>query len=91
MNPETTQELVRDARCRLAEAVSDYAAAFDRPGLVTGYVVVFELTELGGIPQCWWMTGTGGKPTVTSSEGLAAHRALELVSAALRLIKKTIA
>ena len=89
MNPETTQELVRDSRRRLAEAVSDYAAAYDRPGLVTGYVV-FELTELGGVPQCWWMTGTGGEPTTTSSEGLAAHRALGLVAAASRMIKKAV-
>ena len=90
MKSQTTEELARDARRRLAVAVSDYAAAYDRPGLVTGYVVVFEQTELAGVPQCWWMTGTGGEPTAGHSEGLAPHRALGLVAAASRMIKRAV-
>lgn len=84
------QHLERDARAKLAEAVRDYANSWERDGIVTGYICVFELTGSTGIPECWWMTGSGADPTATDQAGLAAHRALGLLAYATRVIKRGI-
>lgn len=86
----TTEQLVRAARQKMAEGIAEYIAAYNRVGLVTGYVTVFEVTEDSG-SSCWWMAGSGADPTTRSYEGLAPHRALGLVAAALQMVEKTIA
>lgn len=71
----------------MAEAIQEYAAAYERPGVVTGFIALWELTEGTGI-TCWWMTGSGATPTDINVEGLAPHRALGLLGVMTREIKK---
>lgn len=73
------------ARAKLAEALSDY---YDARGggasILTGYVVAYEVTPSHGVPQLFWMSGTGASPELHDDRaGLAHHRAVGLLMTTL--------
>lgn len=77
-------------RTRLADALADYAHVYGRSGLVTGFVVVYELTEPNGTSTCWWMSGNGAEPNEKDEAGLAVHRVLGMLVYVTRVIQRRI-
>lgn len=81
------QELAQLARTDMVAAANAYNAAFGRPGIITGYIFVYELTEPDAV-TCWTITGNGAEPTDANEAGLAPHRALGLIEVSRKIIKQ---
>lgn len=76
--------LEREARAKMSEAMQEYFdACTDKPGILTGFIVVYEITPADGIPEPYWMTGTGAIPTEGDTHGLPRHRGIGLLQYAL--------
>ena len=90
MNDEEFTEEQRQrrhaARGKIAQALAEYADAFEGTGgaLLTGYVIAAEVSIIGGDQWFFWFTGNGAEPTEGSLGGLASHRAEGLMRRAIR-------
>ena len=80
------RERYRLSRAKIAEAIAEYADVFPvtEGALVSGYVCVFELSNLDNEHWLMWFTGNGGEPTKDSLSGLAAWRVEGMLRRAIR-------
>jgi hypothetical protein len=87
---ELTEEQIERrhiARRKIAEAIAEYADAFESTGgaLLTGYVIAVEVSTIGAGQWFFWFTGNGADPNDDSQQGgLASHRAEGLMRRAIR-------
>lgn len=90
MTDDEQTRLAREARIKLADTVADWTAQWGddyEGGVVTGYVLVVEVTRPGESPYATWISGSGLPPHSTDDAALAVHRAVGLVRLALAQIE----
>lgn len=78
------------ARALLAEACAQYADTYEATAgaIVTGYVVVMEVSHAGGKRHVVWATGDGGIPTGDDSAWLYEWQAEGLLRQVLHDIRR---